>query len=273
MDYALFNKPLVIEPVYPHTHTIIFLHGLSSSAQDISEDLFEERSSEQKSLRKMLPTWKWVFPDSLSSYNQTFKEELKQWFHITSLTNPDREWELQQTGLENSVRYIHTIIDKEIKLVGTRKLVLGGASIGCATAVIALLTYPRLYNLAGFVGLFGWIPKSQESLMVMSSDKYAKEKVELWHLSETDKLSFCQEVETRQKNETSLPVFIGHSEDDPTVSIDLGRSMCSILTRLGFDIIFKTYSTGGHWIVEPEGVDDISKFLKDLENQTPQEGG
>jgi lysophospholipase-2 len=44
--------------------------------------------------------------------------------------------------------------------------------------------------------------------------------------------------------------------------VKLGRDLWGTLLFLGMDCVRKDYKDGGHWINEPEGMDDIVRFLE-----------
>ena len=55
----------------------------------------------------------------------------------------------------------------------------------------------------------------------------------------------------------ATPIFLSHSLDDNIVPINNKENLCRTLRDLDFDITWKKYEDGGHWINEPQGVDDI----------------
>jgi dipeptidyl aminopeptidase/acylaminoacyl peptidase len=59
-------------------------------------------------------------------------------------------------------------------------------------------------------------------------------------------------------------VFLAHSIDDPIVPISNGEKLYQELDRLGMSVIWKAYEDGGHWINEPQGVDDMVDFLRTI---------
>jgi predicted esterase len=59
------------------------------------------------------------------------------------------------------------------------------------------------------------------------------------------------------------PVFISQSKDDETVPFKNGDQLQWDLEEvLGFDVTFQPYNEGGHWVNEPQGVDDIVAFVR-----------
>ena len=59
------------------------------------------------------------------------------------------------------------------------------------------------------------------------------------------------------------PIFLSHSKDDDVVPWQHGDMLLWRLEEdLGFEVDWKLYEDGGHWVNEPKGVDDIVAFLK-----------
>lgn len=59
------------------------------------------------------------------------------------------------------------------------------------------------------------------------------------------------------------PVFLSHSTDDDVVPIQNGKKLRDTLRSvLDSGVEWHEYESGGHWINEPQGVDDIVGFLK-----------
>jgi lysophospholipase-2 len=61
---------------------------------------------------------------------------------------------------------------------------------------------------------------------------------------------------------TYTPVFFSHSVDNETVPFNHGQGLRETMQRLGFDVTWKEYQDGGHWIQPTHGVDDMSVFLR-----------
>lgn len=57
------------------------------------------------------------------------------------------------------------------------------------------------------------------------------------------------------------PVFLSHSQDDDVVPIANGKKLSTTLKKLGMVVSWKQYKEGGHWVNEPQGVDDIVLFI------------
>lgn len=64
------------------------------------------------------------------------------------------------------------------------------------------------------------------------------------------------------------PIFLGHGSDDAYVDITLGRQARDVLNEIGFDVGWKEYlgaEQEGHWLKEPEEIDDFAAFLETVE--------
>jgi predicted esterase len=57
------------------------------------------------------------------------------------------------------------------------------------------------------------------------------------------------------------PVFLSHLKNNDLDPVRKERGIPQALDCLGFEVTWKQYEDGGHWINEPEGVDDIIAFL------------
>lgn len=63
----------------------------------------------------------------------------------------------------------------------------------------------------------------------------------------------------------ATPVFLSHGTDDGWVDFGLGRQAHGLLTQMGIQAEWREYRGAegdGHWIKEPEGFEDIVRFLK-----------
>jgi predicted esterase len=124
-----------IQPTKQHTHTIIFLHGRDSTAEEFASEIFESQGSDEKTLLEALPNYRWVFPSSGKCTSSRFDTEMSQWFDIWSLEIPEVRNETQAAGLKRSTARILALIELEASLVPHQHIFLAGISQGCATAV------------------------------------------------------------------------------------------------------------------------------------------
>ncbi|KAI8627191.1 phospholipase/carboxylesterase family protein [Xylariaceae sp. FL1651] len=235
---------------YQHTHTVIFLHGRGSSAREFCEELWESRDRRGQSLQHIFPSVKWVFPQADEGYVERFQEDVPQWFDIWGYTDPDERRELQIPGLRDATPQLLSLIQNEASRVGLQNVVLAGISQGCAAAIHALLNYPKsdetdeTLRLGAFIGVSSWMSLGGSS---------TQESRELLGLEETD---LSDDIYR------NTPVFLSHCTDDPTVPVEQGRRLKDVLTTYGMAVTWKEYPRGGHWINDPQGVEDIVAFLR-----------
>ncbi len=283
MDYRnSFPEAHIISPLSTHTHTVILLHGRDSNGPEFAQELFQGEFSAEKTLPQYFPGFKWIFPSAHRSYSTVFQEDLVEWFDIYSLTDPSEQEELQIGGLRDSVTVIHGLIADEVKTLGPShcdRIILGGISQGCATAMTTLLTGPC--GIGAFIGFAGWLP-------LMGCVKEASSKAANYHSEArgrtckyfTANLRLSLGLEERSPQASSSvpddpknfgrdhphpPIFLGHTADDEIVDIALGTQMRDTLTETGLhDIVWKRYETGGHWLPEPEAFNDLVAFLTQI---------
>ncbi|PVH86037.1 alpha/beta-hydrolase [Cadophora sp. DSE1049] len=221
-----------------HTHTIILLHGRDSIASEFAEELFESQASDGRTLREIFPTVKWVFPTSKLRRSARFNVEMSQWFDIWSVENPDERFNIQIEGMRESVGEILSIVREEAAMVPVERIFLGGISQSAATAIHALL-YGGV-KLEGFIGMCSWLPFKLRT-------ETPNPPRDLTNLSSVSVLQ--------------TPVFLSHSKDDDVVPVSNGRGLSKTLREdLGFKVKWNEYEEGGHWVNEPQGVDDWATF-------------
>jgi acetyl esterase/lipase len=153
------------------------------------------------------------------------------------------------------------------------KLVLGGISLGGATAIWSLLCSDTARRLGAFFAASTWLPfhnniKRLANIMASSSTNTEPQ----FGLTDSDKFventiaPFLRSHASTQAPGPlmSTPVFIGHGSDDAYVDVILGRQARDVLRQFGFNVEWREYSGAdqeGHWLKCPEEVDDIASFL------------
>jgi lysophospholipase-2 len=236
------SKAFVVEPqaCHKHTHTVIFLHGRDSTNDEVANELFESEVSvgyrdakeDQRTLPALLPTIRWVFPAAALLKSERFGIDMSQWFDMWSVENPEERPELQEGGLRRSVRAISEVIRAEEALVPRQNIFLAGISQGFATALATFLADGR-GGFAGLVGLCSWMP--------------------------------CAAVDAPMADTAALkstPIFLSHASDDDVVPVENGKRMRDVLAGgLQLDVYFHDYPDGGHWVNEPQGVEDMVDFI------------
>lgn len=244
------QPPHVVDPVdgHPHTHTIIFLHGRDSINTEFADELFESEASEPagqpRTLRDLFPTVRWVFPAAPTLRSARFDTDMSQWFDIWSVEEPAAEGHIQHEGLRSSAAALLDVMrSEEARVQGGRgRIFLAGISQGFATVVAASFLTARdgQAGFAGMIGLSSWTPLGgrEELVRVLAGDG--------------------------TPTTGALPntaVFLSHSKDDEVVPVQNGRDLRDILKEHQ-NVEWHEYEDGGHWVNEPQGVDDIADFLK-----------
>lgn len=240
-----------------HTHTFIFLHGQSSSAHEVSQQLWDTRDSQGVSIQHIFPSVKWVFPQASEIFSNRFQTNVREWSNLWDSRNPDERRELQIPGLRSVIPELVELIQREARVVGLENIILGGISHGCATAIQVLLNMKgQTGRLCAFIGLSGWMSFSE------SSAQESGELLGLETLGPTDDLYH------------NTPVFVSHCADDNVTSIEQGKRLRDTLTAYGMTVTWKEYSTGGHWLNIPQGIEDVVAFLlsQGLVAHKPHEG-
>ncbi|WZH47327.1 Alpha/Beta hydrolase protein [Fusarium acuminatum] len=261
-----FGPVFVVEPVTPHTHTAILLHGRGSNGEEFAQELFDEtKLSDGTSLAQALPSWRWVFPSSRELWSTAFEEDMPAWFEAHSLTDTTARQDLQIPGIKESVNYLKRVLEEEIrKLDGmTENVVLGGISQGAAVGMWTFLCHDHLERpLGAFFGTNTWLPfaHSIENHPHDSSTEQSQVDAFMDDMLASAKSSLTQDGEAF----LSTPIFLGHGVDDAYVDVDLGREAREVFTRIGFSVEWKEYTGAeleGHWIKSPEEVNDLLDFL------------
>ncbi|KUJ11791.1 alpha/beta-hydrolase [Mollisia scopiformis] len=233
------NAAHIVAPCGNHTQTIILLHGRDSIASEFAEEFLESQASDDRTLPEIFPTTRWVFPTSKIRNSARFGAPMSQWFDMWSVENHLEKNEIQIDGLRESVKEILDLIRTEAVLISPDRIILGGISQGCATAIHTLL-YGGI-RLGGFIGLSSWLPFEPEITTTMADNM-------AWSI---DGSTFVLET----------PVFLSHSRDDDIIPIANGKKLSTTLEKLEMVVSWKQYEDGGHWVNEPQGVDDIVSFI------------
>ncbi|KAL3422913.1 phospholipase carboxylesterase [Phlyctema vagabunda] len=251
----------IVLPTAEHTHTFILLHGRDSVASEFADELFESQASDDRTLRETFPSMRWVFPSAERRTSARFDTDMSQWFDIWSVERPQERKELQGAGLRESIACILDIVREESRTVPLDHIVLGGISQGCATAILALML--GKLKIAGFVGLCSWLPLEDELHLIAmgSAAEKASSHDAVQNLLGED-LAAVQSQKQAMHLATAIPIFLAHSKDDPIVPVGNGDKLARAVADLGFTVTRRVYEDGGHWVYEPEGIDDISAFLR-----------
>ncbi|KAK6206392.1 short-chain dehydrogenase [Colletotrichum tabaci] len=163
----------------------------------------------------------------------------------TLVESPNERPEIQETGLRQNASFIAEVIADESRLVSRDRLYLGGISQGFTTAVTAYLAGGQ--QLGGLIGFSSWAHPALAQYGLLS---VGEERLPVSGFSLTDGMK-------------ATSIFLGHSIDDDVVPIQNGRVLRDALLNIDqSNIEWHEYENGGHWITEPEGVDDLVRFLR-----------
>ncbi|KAI5363957.1 Putative phospholipase/carboxylesterase/thioesterase, alpha/Beta hydrolase [Septoria linicola] len=233
-DDASSTQCEIYEPISRHTHTVIFLHGRDSTAEDFAMELFESTGSQEQTLGEALPSVKWVFPTAPMIESARFGMSMSQWFDMCATEDP-HEGEAEQNPTQ-AIDIVYTHLSREAAIIGWSNVVLAGISQGAAVGIHALLKQP--HKLGGFIGLNAWLPNPES---IANASKRWPEAVQ-------------------------TAVMLAHTRDDPVINIKFGEELRRRLEKLGMQVEWHDYMTAPnenpHWVNEPQGVDDIIDFIK-----------
>lgn len=243
------TKSYIAGPRLTHSHTVILLHGRDCDAEEFASEFFQSQGLKNRNLPEIFPTIRWVFPGSMMRHSSRFQKAMCQWFDTWSVEEPQERREIQGDGLQESVSYIYEVVRQESSLISPEKIILGGISQGSAAAIHALLGCDT--SLGGFIGLCTWLPFQEE--VKAGTAPTQKSAIPTPYRPFTGL--------TRSARTT--PVFLAHSKDDDVVGIGHGVAMHEALEKLGMGVRWKEYGRGGHWITQPQGVNDMACFIRD----------
>lgn len=103
----------------PHTHTIIFLHGRDSEAEEFASGFSEFEASgpdDDRTLTPLSPIIRWSFPQANALRSERFDTNMSQWFGLWSLEALQERSELQVPSLQSSVGRVIKTIKEEKRL-------------------------------------------------------------------------------------------------------------------------------------------------------------
>ncbi|PNP60594.1 hypothetical protein FNYG_14672 [Fusarium nygamai] len=202
--------PLVIPAAKQHTATVIFVHGLGDTAHVWASAVENWRRGQQ------LDEVKFILPHApripITSYGGM---RISGWFDMMVALDGNVNNLLRQEdaeGIKLSQKYFHKLIQEEIDSgIPADRIVLGGFSQG---GVMSLLSGPTFKaKLAGIIALSGWLVLYQSSPNMISSTDASRE----------------------------TPVIMLHGDQDPIVPTNRAQRDAEMLTRLGYNVAWKTY--------------------------------
>ncbi|KAI0024427.1 Phospholipase/Carboxylesterase-domain-containing protein [Xylariomycetidae sp. FL0641] len=193
---------------YSHTHTIVFLHGKGSDAEEFSSEFFESEATEPagqpRTLPDLFPSIRWVFPSAPILRSERFDCEESQWFDMWAVENPNERPEMQLSGLSESIKLVQRTIEEEERLLPADRIFLGGISQGFATVYAHQATVATTRKLGGLIGLCSWAPSAAVAALSSSSA-------------------------SQESHQT--PVFLGHAKDDNVIPFKEGVQLREVLAQ------------------------------------------
>lgn len=282
-----FPESLIFEPSTIHDITVVLLHGRGSTGKEFSKEFFDTSSSSGESLQDRFPSVRWVFPSAKCRTSTVFQEEVSEWYDVYSLSDPEARLDLQKPGLVESICYVTEILDferqrfekQQVRSSQRPGLILGGISMGCAVGIHVLLSVVASGNgqhIAGFFGWCGWLPFGHMFRERIESARrdgtVVTEYVATFYRKDIGIIQ-REMVDEYRDDETdvalpeafsSVPVFLSHCNDDNVIEPQLGRELKEALKSLEIGVEWHEYPHGGHWIKEPEAMNDFATFLERL---------
>ncbi|KAI1821851.1 lysophospholipase II [Xylaria intraflava] len=181
-------------------------------------------ADQPRTFHDLFPNIRWVFPSAPTLQSERFGTDMSQWFDMWSVENPTERPELQHPGLHQSIEQILGVIKKEEMLVPRERILLVSAKAALRTE-----DHQGFGNTTSVQIHTGNTQDLRPALM--ESGRYT-------------------------------PIFLSHSADDDVVPIDNGRELRDILRSRRLQVKWREYEDGGHWVNEPQGMDDITSFMK-----------
>lgn len=261
-------------------------------------------------LAQALPYARFVFPTAPKQRATVYKRSIiRQWFddwHLGFAADEvDSRYDLglQTTGLGCTVAYLHDLIEREAEVVGgTRNIILGGISQGCAASLVTLLLWEGEERLGGVVGMCGWLPYTSQmrgQLMVGEGDDVrssasSKDQEDEAGFDPFDRSGspdcvvespggidaggsvtaalewLRDEIEVPSRRSAAVdmprsntPAIMCHGREDEKVGIAMGKEAVDLLPALGMGPVrFREYAGVGHEF-SAEMLFDIAKFIQD----------
>ncbi|KAL3419828.1 phospholipase/Carboxylesterase [Phlyctema vagabunda] len=260
-------EPYIVHPSRKHTHTIILLHGTSTTGPSFASSFLafpipyptspqspteeaerREQTATPLLLPSLLPTTRFVFPTGRLAPSTIFNGELKNaWFDILSFSDRTLNEHLQAAGLRDSCRYLEELISAESTLVGgAENVFLGGFSQGSAMSIFFLLSGYLNPLIGGVVGMSGWLPFRKQIHESADLGAFMAETVGGRAFSEVSK---------------DIPVWLAQGFLDTKVIPTWAEEMRDVLLAEGRSVGYSVYEGLGHWYGEEEMLDLVA-FLK-----------
>ncbi len=153
------------------------------------------------------------------------------WYDMHDIGDPDPT--TFAPSLSRLREFLHAVVAGYP--VDPRRVFLLGFSQGAVMSLATVLTDPR--RLAGVVALSGYLPEAVSGAEGGNLDR--------------------------------LPIFVGHGNADPLISVTEGHNARDVLTASGADVTYREYSVAHR--IAPDELDDIRNWLGARLDATPPE--
>lgn len=214
------DPPIVIETGANPVAAVIWLHGLGADGHDFEPIVPELGLDRGDAVRFVFPH----APPRAVTLNQGYV--MRAWFDVYSLQRLDRE---DEAGIEASRAYLESLIGEQVASgIASERILLAGFSQGGAVVLHTGLRHAE--PLAGILALSTYLPLPQRL-----------------------------EDELNPANST-VPVFMAHGRDDPTIPLQLAQRSRDRLQAAGVDVEFKVYPMP-HAVIMEE-IDDVAAWLR-----------
>ena len=149
MTLPVYEQPVLINSNDSCKASVIWLHGLGADGNDFVPVI------NMLKLDMRFNNVRFILPHApVRSVTRNNGVEMRAWYDIYGLTIDSRE---DAQGIEQSQRYIESLIDYEIGLgVPAKKIVIAGFSQGGAMALHSALRFK--HALAGVIALSAYLP-------------------------------------------------------------------------------------------------------------------
>ncbi|KAI1724717.1 phospholipase/Carboxylesterase domain-containing protein [Ditylenchus destructor] len=211
------RQPIILPASGNQTATVIFFHGLGDQGDGWAQILNTELN---------LDYIKFIVPHAANRrVTLNFGAMMPAWYDIFGLTATSCE---DDAGIELAKKYVHSLIDAEVA-AGTpsKRIILGGFSMGGALALYAGLTYKEplgcLISMSGFL------------------------------LQRT-------RLPGEHKANINTPIFLGHGSEDPLVQFPFAEATFKALKIFNPNVQLKSYPIGHS--SHPQEHADITNFIK-----------
>jgi phospholipase/carboxylesterase len=211
-----------IQPTDSHKYSVIWLHGLGADGHD-----FE---SLVPSLRlAMKPHIRFVFPNApVQAVTINGGMKMRAWYDILNMS---MEHKVDAKGIYQSADLIEQLVKREMNDgIAPSRIMLAGFSQGGVIALHLGLRFPE--KLAGILALSTYLP------------------------------TLPQLNEEASEAGKATPVFMAHGILDNIVAVETGKSVCTQLTALGYQVEWRDYLM--EHSVSSQEVDDISEFINSV---------